>query len=335
MLAPIPFNIDVLRGREALHLVNHNGGFALSAELKPKLTKGKLNVAMPSPNESNMLVCALLGILTGRKVMFIFCDRKDDPRFCECDFVLTQQSPLFGSDKADAIEVFLAILWNTPWVIEIFDDPAAADGWLQQIWTSCFEGLSYVWRIAGMSQWDEKETAWKALWWLDKQLRAMQHTYLLEGNLMKKLRSMVHDHKGVIKLPPGSEGMGVTRCIQFIRAVEAETTNAREHIPVITIVGQVKGKWHIWPALTLDDQGNEIPCMNFKAALSTEPDSRKQMSQLYSKLHYNKHTRTEVIECADVHAACMLADWLCACFHGKAKQGDLEGIVGLYDGIPK
>lgn len=320
MLAPIHFDIDRLRGREALHFVNHKGNFAFSEDLRPKPTGGNLTIFCQYLRDSDLFAGGFLKVLTGRDITFLY-GSPSDPRFCEADFVFTRSKVdyLLGSNN-NPWEVLLSVAWNTPWVAELFAEPEGRDEFLQDIWYACYSGVTDIRLVGTYSNWSETNIATKSLMFLAQALGNKLKKAKFVSIIMHKLRDLVPAADGLVVAPANAQGWGIRYVRQYIVSLQAPN-------PVAVIIMKERDRWLIYPGQTLDAEGNPQDIMDFRTLLGTEHKETLRKLGSYSKMF----DATMLISCPDKQAAVLIGGFFRDAFFGRIQNKTLQDIVEAVD----
>lgn len=261
MPSSVTYSVASLRGREALHLVDNKGKFALSEDLKPKLfTTASLVVALPKHfGDTHVQAVALLSWVTHRKVDCIFISGPE-PDYCTADFVLLDLSPIWGGDN-DVWEVMLGILANTPWVCELFHCETAAEDFFRTVWNASYDGIYDIIMLNRMRGRSPDDTVVDALKYARGRIKTVYLRHRERGAIMVEiLEATVHHMPKAVVCPARSLFLGsriVREWIAFVRAKESIEE------PLYTVVAPNTGdkSWRIYPALYLGADGEyyEVP----------------------------------------------------------------------------
>lgn len=336
MLTPIPYQMDVLRGREALHIQEYEGAFALCDDLnKQKLLKGTLYVAIPGADDGSALACGLIKYLTKKKIEPVFCG-PTDTSFCKADFVLSSQSPLFYGKEEDSWEIMLSIVLNTPWVKKQFDDPIAFEWLIHSLWVSNYEDLADINRLGLLSNASPKAIFVDKMMYAHDRMARLFRIAKGEGNLIGRVRNLIRSSSGYIVLPDNARGLGYFTARKVVCLTEQDLARSNRAPIVCFVYKEAENSWQVYPAVTLSETtGAPCPKMSIKAALNNYEGWKECLDKLYAEYVEDFYGSGEYFQCSDKHAAVELASWLVNCFHGTNTEHELETIVGLYDGIPK
>ena len=265
MLETIKFDVAALRGHEVKHLVNVNGCFALSDDLKPQLLPLQtITVALPKDfGEYHMAAVGLLSVVTNRKINFEFVEKATDPGYCEADFCLTDFSPIWGGDN-DTWETMIGVLRNTPWLLAEFKEPQAAEGFFREVWDEHYDGLEdrmALDRFEGRSLY---KTAVHQLMYAQQRMSTLFKLCKIRDKMMDVLRwEVLRDRPGVLIVPDDAKRMPLLTMLQWIATVQKEADTFKSN-PVLAVVRQEGDSWIVWPGMLLDDSGHyeEVPDMN-------------------------------------------------------------------------
>lgn len=321
MIAPIKFDIDRLRGREALHFTNYKGNFAFSERLKPTPTGGTLTIYSQYPKDSDLFAGGFLHVLTGKDVTFTF-GSPSDPRFCEADFVFLHSNKtdyLLGG-KTDPWEVLLSVAWNTPWVAGLFAEPEGRDEFLQDIWYACYSGVTDIRIVGTYSNWGDNTIAARSLTFLSQALGNKLKKAKFVAIIMNKLRGLVAEADGLVVAPANAQGWGIRYVRQFIQSI------AKKPIPVILM--KEWSRYLIYPGQTEDAEGNTQDITDFRTVLGDTPKETLAKLGAYSKIDNG----TLLISCADKQSAILIGEFLRDAFFGRIEARTLKDVVEVADG---
>ncbi len=309
----LKFDVSLLMGHEAKHLVNRDGFFALSDYLKPCKDKARepFTIAIPSRfGQTHILMGGLLKVLLDRWVSFVFIEG-DSTAWVEEDLVLLPISKLWGDEEAMLIRLE-QILLNTKWFTDRFHEPQALTGFLRCVRNRGFDGLDHRMRRAKREGLSRAKRATKALEWATAAMEDMYADHLTGDLLMHKIRESAQqqaDHLFEVPLIAGR--LDDFFILDWIAQIEKE--DKTDEFWVVTM--HTEGEFCVYPAQHIQADG-----------MLRDTEGITNAFKLTSVLtKRNCKVVDDHIVCPDKHTAYVVAQWLCE--RKKGNKPKLEDMA--------
>lgn len=296
----LKFDVSLLMGHEAKHLVNRDGFFALADGLKPSKDKAKepFTIAIPSRfGQTHILMGGLLKVLFDCWVSFVFIEG-DSTAWVEADLVLLPISKLWGEEE-DMLIRLEQILMNTQWFTDRFHEPQALTGFLRCVRNRGFDGLDHRMRRVKREGLPRAKRATKALEWATATMEDMYADHLIGDLLMHKIReSAQHQGHHIFEVPLDAGRLDDFFILEWLAQIEKE--DKTDEFWAVTM--HTEGEFRVYPAQHIQPDGRLADTDGILKYFKLTDVLAKRSCKVVD----------DHVVCPDKHTAYVVAIWLCA-----------------------